>query len=50
MFIDSNKNAEKAIDILYGIAGNYKLTTKENNAINAVSDLLDNLQMEGRWE
>ena len=27
MFIDSNKNAEKAIDILYGIAGNYKLTT-----------------------
>ena len=47
---DNNKSAEKVIDILYAMAGNYKLTRKEHDAIGAVSDLLDNLQMEGRWE
>ena len=48
MFIDSNKNAEKVVGILYTIDQD-KLTKKQNEAINAVTDLLDELQMEGRW-
>lgn len=48
MFIDSNKNAQKAVGELTSIDPS-KLTKKQNEAINAVTDLLDELQMEGRW-
>ena len=48
MFIDSNKNAEKVVGILYTIDEN-NLTKKQSEAINAITDLLDELQIEGRW-
>lgn len=49
MFIDSNKNAQKVIGILYTIVGRNSLTANQEKAINAVTDLLDELQVEGRW-
>lgn len=48
LFIDSNKNAQKAIGELMSIDQS-QLTKKQNEAINAVTDLLDELQIEGRW-
>jgi len=48
VFIDSNKSAQKAVGELTSIDPS-KLTKKQNEVINAVTDLLDELQIEGRW-
>ena len=49
MYITSNKSAEKVKEILFSI-DQTKITKKQNEAINLTIDLIDELQIEGRFE
>ena len=49
MYITSNKSAEKVKEILFSIDKS-KITKKQDEAINSAIDLIDNLQIEGRFE
>lgn len=49
MYLTSNKSAEKVKEILFGI-DETKITKKQSEAINLAIDLIDELQIEGRFE
>lgn len=49
IFITSNKSADKVKEILFSIDQSV-ITKKQNEAINSAIDLIDNLQIEGRFE